>query len=398
MRGALHIGRWFGIDVIVDWSWTLIAILMSWNLTAVFHRVHPTWILGGCALVAVLATLLFFASLLAHEFAHALVAKSYGMVVREIRLFLFGGVSDIEREPPSPAAEFWMAIVGPFTSVALGVTFLVAASMTLPSVVPTSPLETLSGLGPLPTLFFWLGPVNVMVGLFNLVPGFPLDGGRILRAFLWKVTGDLHKATFAASLVGRAIGWSFVMTGIAMVFGAEIPFFGHGPGDGVWLAFIGWFLASAAQRSFGSLLIEEVFEGVLVSELMRRTGYAVPAATSVSSVVNEWFLRSGEHAFPVVEDGKLLGLVCVSDVRKISQDVASHTKVETIMTPRDRLAVVTPGEDAQSALRKLGRLDVDQLPVVEGDRLTGMLSRSDVARWLELHVSALDPIARPNVA
>ena len=192
----------------------------------------------------------------------------------------------------------------------------------------------------------------------------------------------------AASAVGRAFGWTLVLLGIAMAFGARIPLLGQGPGSGIWLAFIGWFLASAAERSFGALVVQEVLEGVPVAQLMRRTGLVIPPETSVRAVVNEWFMRSSEHAFPVVVHGRLLGLVCVGDVRKLAQNAWDTTPVTAIMTPRERLAVVGPGTAAEAALRKLAELDVDQLPVLEGELLVGILSRRDLARWLELHVGA----------
>lgn len=398
MGGALRIGRLLGIDLAIDWSWGLIFLLMSWNLTAVFHTWHPSWSLVACLGLALIAALLFFASVVAHELAHAVVAKSFGIKVREIRLFLFGGVSNIESEPPSAGAELWMAIVGPLVSIGLGLVFIALASLTVPHIDAADPWATLAALGPVATLLFWLGPINVFVGIFNLVPGFPLDGGRVLRAIVWKITGDLHKATLAASTVGRALGWTFVLMGIAMAFGARIPFFGQGAGSGIWLAFIGWFLASAAERSFGALVVQEVLQGVSVAQLMRRTGSMVPPETTVRAVVNDWFMRSSEHAFPVVFDGRLLGLVCVGDVRKLPQHAWDNTLVTAIMTPRERLAVVGPGTPAEAALRKLGELDVDQLPVLEGELLVGMISRRDLARWLELHVGAPRGVAAPRPA
>lgn len=257
MRGAFRIGRLFGIDVGVDRSWGIVFALMAWNLTAVFHGWHPTWALLACCILALFAVLLFFASVLAHEFAHALVARSFGMSVRDIRLFLFGGVSNIEREPSSPGAEFWMAIAGPLTSFGLGVAFvaLAAATLSVPPSEASDPVHVLSGLGPISTLFLWLGPVNVIVGVFNLLPGFPLDGGRVLRAILWKASGDLRRATLAATIGGRTLGWTFLLMGLAMVFGATLPVFGGGAGSGVWLTFVGWFLSSAASRSSDALAV-----------------------------------------------------------------------------------------------------------------------------------------------
>jgi Zn-dependent protease len=401
MRSAIRIGKLFGIDIEVDWSWVIIFLLMAWNLTVVFHGWHPLWPFYACFVLAIVAALLFFASVLAHELAHALVATSYGMTVHSIRLFLFGGVSNIEREPPSPKAEFWMAIVGPVVSIGLGFAFTVMSTLLLRTMeAAENPWDTLAGLGPIGTLLFWLGPINVMVGVFNLIPGFPLDGGRVLRAALWQVSGDLHRATLTASMVGRVIGWAFVFMGIAMVFGVRIPFLGYGPASGVWIAFIGWFLASAAERSFGALLTQEVLEGVRVAHLMRPAEHVIPAETSVGTAVSSWFMRSGEHAFPVVSNGRFVGLLTVGDIRKLLPDTWDGTPVASVMTPREKLVVASPFEDALEALRKLGQLDVDQLPVVDGDRLIGIVSRSDVARWLELHLVAARerPIGPPRVA
>jgi Zn-dependent protease/CBS domain-containing protein len=399
MRGGLRLGRLFGIDVTIDWSWTLVFVLITWNLTVVFRTWHPSWPPVGGFFLAVAAAVIFFGSVLAHELAHALVATSYGMSVREIRLFLFGGVSNIEREPPSPKAEFWIAIAGPLLSLGLGLAFITGAGLMLPSGRATT-WEALAGLGPLATLLFWLGPINVMLGAFNLIPGFPLDGGRVLRAAIWKVTGDGHKATFAASTAGRVIGWMFVFMGVAMIFGAKIPFFGRGAGSGIWLAFIGWFLTSAAEQSYGAMVVQETLQGVHVSDLMRRAGRVVPVETSVRAVVDDWFLRSNEHAFPVVRNGRLLGVISVGDVRKIARETWDATAVTSIMTPRERLAVVSATDGAESALRTLAERDVDQLPVLEGDGdlLVGMISRSDLARWLELHSGGPGRLGLPRHA
>ena len=400
MRGALRLGRLFGIDIAIDWSWGLIFLLITWNLTEVFLRWHAEWALGESVLLAIIAAVLFFGSVLAHELAHSVVATKFGVKVREIRLFLFGGVSNLEGEPPSAGAELWIAIVGPITSFVIGIVLTILASLMMPGVVDQeSPWDAVAGLGPVGTLLFWLGPINILVGAFNLIPGFPLDGGRILRAALWRATGNLHKATLASSIVGRGIGWLFIVLGIAMVFGLRIPFFGQGPVSGIWLAFIGWFLSSAAQHSYGAVVMQDVLEGVRISDLMRRSGPAVPASTSVASLVDEWFMRSSDRSFPVMDDaGRLVGLVCVVDVSRLPQDMWAQSPVSTIMTPRDRLAVVGPNDAAMLALRRFAERDVEQLPVVEGDRLVGMLTRSAIARWLELHVGAATRFGAPHPA
>jgi Zn-dependent protease len=386
MRDGIRIARLFGIDVLVDWSWAFIVLLMTWNVSAVFAHWHPDWGTFGAFALGLTASLLFFLSVLLHELAHALVAISQNMGVRSIRLFLFGGVSNIEREPPSAMAELLMAAVGPAVSLGIGINLMILNWLLLPTIDPAAPFETISRLGPLQTVLLWLGPINVMVGVFNLIPGFPLDGGRILRAALWAAWGDLERATYWAASIGRGVGWGFVVLGIALFFGAHLPFFGGGPVSGLWLAFIGWFLATAAQRSYEAQRIQEALEGVTVSQLMRRDVPSVPPSTSASALVDQWFLRSGDHAYPVVDGDRFVGLVCPGDVRKIPPPEWPTTPVSSIMTPADRLATVAPNEDASSALRKLANLEVEQLPVVWNDALCGMLEHRNVARWLELRI------------
>jgi Zn-dependent protease len=194
---AFRIGRLFGVDIRIDSSWIFIAVLLTWNLIAVFSRWHPDWSPSESVVVAGAASLLFFGCILLHELAHSLAAMAYGVNVRSITLFLFGGVSDIEREPPSARIEFVIAIVGPITSLVLGFGILALASLMM-SVSVSSPEAAWTGmaeLGPAMTLLAWLGPINIVIGLFNLVPGFPLDGGRVLRSILWSITGNLHTAT-----------------------------------------------------------------------------------------------------------------------------------------------------------------------------------------------------------
>ncbi|HEY1955457.1 MAG TPA: site-2 protease family protein [Polyangiaceae bacterium] len=389
MRSGIRIGRIFGIQIVLDLSWVVIFLLVCWNLTAVFSSWHPAWAFGESVSLAVAAAVLFFCSVLAHELAHSLVARSFGVEVREIRLFLFGGVSNIAHEPPSAKAELLIAVVGPLTSIAFGVAMSMVGSFFVPAGLVRSGdmFHSLAGMGPLTTLLLWLGSINVIVGVFNLIPGFPLDGGRILRALIWAGTRDLRKATLWASTVGQIVGWVFVAVGVGMFFGMSVPFFGHGLVSGLWLVFIGWFLASAANASYRSMWVHEALEGIRVVNLMRRAAPAIPLEASVDDVVRQWFMRSPEHAFPVVDgNGGLAGLVCPSDVRRVSDDRWTTTRVSDVMTPLARLAVATPSQDAQDALAELAQRDVEQLPVVHaGTReLVGMLSRRDVARWLEL--------------
>jgi Zn-dependent protease len=392
MNGArgLRLGRIFGIEIAIDPSWVIIALLMSWSLTAAFARWHPDWTSATALATAVVATVLFFLSVVLHELAHSLVARRYGVPVERITLFLFGGVSNIEREPPSAGAEFLTAVVGPLTSIVLGVVVLTlgAWAVKLPPDLADDASADLASLSPVQSLLLWLGPINVVVGVFNLIPGFPLDGGRMLRAAVWGATGNLHLATRWASAIGQAIGWGLVLTGVAIVFGVRLPFLGSGVVSGLWLAFIGWFLSSAAAQTWRRQLVREVLEGVPVSRLMSTPGPEIPAHTDLNSLVSDWLIRGGERAFPVADDsGRFLGLVTFADVRRTPRETWSSTDAAHVMTPLSELVTTTAREDLADAADKLARVDVSQLPVIDaGGGLVAMLHRRDVLRWIELHI------------
>src|SRR5262245_41591885 len=272
MNRGLYVGRIFGINIHIDASWILIFLLITWSLASgLFPSWHPEWGAGLRWGVAVASSLLFFVSILLHELSHSLVAKAQGLLVRRMTLVLFGGVSNIEREPATPKAEFLMAVVGPITSILLGVICMALVSFSAArSNTPITDAQTaISQFGPVTTLLAWLGPVNVLIGLFNLVPGFPLDGGRMLRAGLWSATKNLHKATAMATGVGRMVGWLFIIAGAAMIFGVNLPFFGTGLVSGLWLIFIGWFLSSAARSSYQQSVVRDLLDDVPVFRLMR---------------------------------------------------------------------------------------------------------------------------------
>jgi CBS domain-containing protein len=233
------------------------------------------------------------------------------------------------------------------------------------------------------TLLAWLGPINIAIGVFNMVPAFPLDGGRVLRALLWATSGDLRGSTRRVSTIGQLFGWLFIVTGVAMTFGAHVPFFGTGVIGGLWIAFIGWFLQNAASRSYKRLAIDDVFAGHTVAEVMRCGGPTVAPESSLGALVHDHLIQSDERAVPVVRDGKLLGLVSVSEVRLVAPGDWPATAVETVMRTND-LAVVAPDAPLATAFEQLAQLDIGQLPVLEDGQFVGMLQRRDVARWLEL--------------
>ncbi len=384
MQNSLSLGRIFGIEIRIDWSWLLIFFLIAWNLASSFTRTYSDWNTLLTWGTAIAAALLFFASVLAHELAHSLVAVMQGIPVRNITLFLFGGVSNIQRDPPSPRAEFLITIVGPVTSLVIGFVLLFLGGRSVPNIMVTGAEAALAAY-PLAVIALWLGSVNIVLGIFNLIPGFPLDGGRVLRSLLWAASGSLRKATRWASWVGQAVAWLFIVGGVAIMFGADLPVFGSGFINGLWITFIGWFLNGAAVQSYRQVVIEDVLGDIRVARLMRTNPPAVPAATTVSGLVHDYAMRTDDYGFPVMEGETLAGMVTLSDVRSVSRDLWDTTTVREIMTPVSQLAVTTPEEDVAEALNKLVERDVRQLPVVKDDALVGLLRRQDIMRWLQLN-------------
>ncbi len=385
MQRGFRIGRIFGIELRVDTSWLLIFALVTWSLTSLFSSWHPDWSGTTSIVVAAISATFFFGSVLFHEMAHSLVARAYGIPVRDITLFMFGGVSNIEREPPTPGAELLIAIVGPIASIGLGVALMIGGAFLTDLYAPDveSAEAAVSQLGPIGTLVMWLGPVNVLVGLFNLIPGFPLDGGRVLRALVWRATGDLPKATRIAATVGQMVGWGFIAMGILMAFGVRVPFFGRGLGSGLWLALIGMFLRNAANAQLSGVTIETALSGLHVSDLMRRRVGWVPIDLPLRQLVEGWFMRYPDRAYPVFEGDRLAGMVALDDVRKIEPAAWDSFRVRDVMVPMDRLKTADPNEPLTEALRKLATAGMVELPVVERGVLAGMLFEEDIARWVE---------------
>jgi Zn-dependent protease/CBS domain-containing protein len=391
MGKGIRLGQIAGIQIYMDWSLLVIFFLIAFSLGAgLFPAWHPNWTPGVSWLTALAAAALFFASVLVHELSHALVGRSYGIEIPRITLFIFGGMAHVEREPGAWRAELWMAIVGPMTSLALGFLFVMLGKALIGHVEidPEHPQQAFSHFGPVATLLFWLGPVNILLGVFNLVPGFPLDGGRVLRAVLWGVTGDLRRATRLASSVGQGFAWLLIATGVAMILGVRVPIFGTGLIGGLWLAFIGWFLNNAALMSYQQLLVREALEHVPVSRLMRRNFDTVHPGLGVNTLVEEHIMGSEQRAFPVLDRGRLAGMVCLQDVRKVARDRWPATRVEDIMTPADQVAAVEPQDDAAEAMLVLSRRAVNQLPVVDHGKVVGLLRREDILRWLSLYGDA----------
>ncbi len=386
MDRGIRIAKLFGIKIQIDWSWLLILALIVWNLASTFAQVHPNWSTALTILIGVIAALLLFLSVLAHELAHSLVAKSQGLEVNNITLYLFGGAANIREEPKSPGNEFLMAIIGPVTSIVLGSLLLLVSGVGLgvQDIQNIEPMAFLSSLSAFRTLSIWLGSVNLALGIFNLIPGFPLDGGRVLRSIIWAITDNLRKATRWASYVGQAIAWLMIIVGMSMIFGIRIPFFGEGLINGVWLILIGWFLNNASRQSYQQLIIRDVLADVPVRLMTKRNPPTVSSDITVDDLIENYIMQTDDHAFPVMHEGELVGIVCLDDVRKVPKTERLQKNISEIMTPRSELITITPNDPAVEALTSISQNAVRQLIVIEDDQFFGLVRRRDIVRFLQL--------------
>jgi Zn-dependent protease/predicted transcriptional regulator len=390
-RGSgLKLADVHGIEIRLDWSVAIVFALVVYGLGAgVFPNWHEDW---GQALtwsVAIAAGLLFFGSLLAHELAHSVVAQLRGIPVPRITLFIFGGVSEMEREPDTPVTELLVAIVGPVMSIVLAIVFissgLALAGDSFSADLVGDPQAAMASLEPAATLLLWLGPVNLILGVFNLIPGFPLDGGRVFRAVVWWATNDLERATLWAANVGRGFAW------ILMGFGV-LTLLQGGPVQGIWFILIGWFLQNAATSSQFQLSLRQTITGLKVRDLMRTRFEVVGPELALETFLNDYMLRSGQPVWPVVDDEHLLGVVSFEDVKQHIEADGRRLTVRDAM--RDVTDVVGPQTAGADALQVLMRSADDPLPVVDDGRLVGLLHRADIMLWLaahQLHASGAGP-------
>jgi Zn-dependent protease/CBS domain-containing protein len=370
MHPSIRIGRVLGIDVGLHYSWLIIAFLIVFSLAGHFQMTNPQWTPQVTWSLAAITALLFFASILVHELAHAIVAKRRGMSVRSITLFALGGVANIEKESTDAKSEFWMAIVGPITSLAIGLFFLGLAGATGWQPGLGTPLS------PVRTAFVWLGYINIALAVFNMIPGFPLDGGRVLRAIAWHFTGSIVRATRIAAGVGQFIA------AVLIVFGL-LRFFGGAGFGGLWTAFIGWFLSQAAAASYAETEATAELSGVRVGDVMSENCPRVDGNTDLRTFAEEYLLRTGRRCFVVVENGRELGLVTVHELKKIDRTRWPFTTVSQIAVPLEHLRTVSLDTDVTQALEIMVREDLNQLPVISNGKLVGVISRSDVLQYLQ---------------
>jgi len=362
-RHNVQLGRILGIPIGLDYSWFVIFALLTWMLgssyyPAAFSDWPPLlyWFMGAVTAV------MLFVSVLLHELGHSVVAQRYGIPVRSITLFLFGGVARIGAEPPSAMAEFLIAAAGPLVSLVLaGVSF--------------SAQPLVAGIEPLLGLAKYLVYINLALVLFNLIPGYPLDGGRVFRAVVWAITGNMNRATLIAANVGRFFAFLFIFTGVWQMFSGNF-------GGGLWIAFIGWFLDNAASAQVQQVTSQGVLAGHKVSQAMSTDCTAVSADLTLQQLVDDHILASGHRCFLVNHGGATVGLMTLHRLKEVPRPEWATTTAAQVMLPLEQSRRVDPDTELWAALQQMDRDGVNQLPITRNDQVVGMLSREDVITFL----------------
>lgn len=378
----MRLCRLFGIDICLDASVLLIFALIVYSVaTGVFPAWHPTWSTLQVWSLALVTGVLFFASLLAHELAHSLTALRFGLRVPRITLFLLGGVAEMEREPERPSHEFLIAIAGPLMSLAIGTICLnVAGALAGPDLLERMVAEdtsALAGLGPLATMLVWLGAVNTVLALFNLVPGFPLDGGRVFRAVVWGVTGDQLRATRWASDLGRYFGWALMAMGMVNLFGGGV--------QGLWLVLVGWFLSHLARSSYQQMVTQQALGGLRVGDLMRTRFDQVAADVGVADFIDQHLLRSAQLMWPVMDGETTIGTISLPDIVAVAPSERAGCRVADVMQPLTSDRCLDWDLSGRQVVDRLERAGSAPMAVLRDGRVVGLIHRGDIVKWLALN-------------
>jgi Zn-dependent protease/predicted transcriptional regulator len=358
---GLKIGHIFGIPIYLHPSWLIIFVLITLMLGMQFTAQHPKWSPAEHWALGIATSLLFFASVIFHEVSHSVVALHYKLPVKSITLFVFGGLSAIEREPPNAGQEFKMAIAGPVSSLFLAGVFFVIWRYGHFG-------EFVAGMS------YWLFEINLILGIFNLVPGFPLDGGRVLRGIIWGITKDYRKASQIASKSGQFIAYLMIFAGIWQAL--EGNWIG-----GIWLAFIGWFLLEAAKETFMQVALRDTLEGLHTEDVMSREIPTVPRDISIDDYIHQ-VLRTGRRAHIVIGGDRPSGLVSLQSARHVPREEWVSTSVQAVMVPMDKVQAAKPDEPLLEVLQRMQSTDINQMPVVSDGHIVGMIGRDSILQVL----------------
>ena len=362
--------RVFGIPIYVDASWVLILALLTWRLSTEFHSALEGISAGAALGLGLAAALLFFICIVLHELGHAVVGRAEGMHIRGITLFLFGGVAELQDEPRWAGAEFLMAIAGPVVSALLALLFWLGAQV----------VTAAEGV----VVLHYLAVINLVVLIFNLIPAFPLDGGRMFRSALWALSGNLRRATYLASLGGQVFAWLLIGLG-------ALSFLAQDFGNGIWLVLIGMFLNNAARSSYRSLLVRQLLEGEPIAKFMNPNPITVAPQLDLRTWVEEYVYRHHRKAFPVVQDGRVLGLITTRDISGIDRTEWDRRTIGELMRRDIDTIRISPDADAMQALSQMQRTGLSRLLVTEGDQLRGIVTLKDLLRFLSLKMELEGP-------
>jgi Zn-dependent protease/CBS domain-containing protein len=363
MKGNISLGRIFGIPLRLHYTWFIIFALVTSSL--VLYPLEQPYPIEQRILLGILTSVLFFASIITHELAHSILAIRNHIPVKEITLFVFGGVSQITKEATSPRVELSIAIVGPLTSLAIagifyGLYLLLAGAQ-----------QSLAA-----SLTQWLAMINVILALFNLIPGFPLDGGRIFRAIVWQRTHDYHRATSTATKVGQGIAYAFIAGGLALIFALQLWL------NGLWLIFIGWFLHDAARASHQQILLRDSLTGITARQVTDYACPVVPTNLNLTELVQQYILPTGRSCFLVTRGAGLEGMVTLQQIKKVPRTRWAITSVQDIMTSASKLKVAHVDQDVLSVLQEMNGEYANHMPVIEAEKVIGVINREDLIRLL----------------
>jgi Zn-dependent protease/predicted transcriptional regulator len=364
----IHLFTIYGFEVGIDFTWIFLAVLVAWSLAeGLFPRYYRGYSTGTYWWMGAAGSVGLFLSIVFHEFWHSVIARHYGLPMKGITLFIFGGVAEMEDEPPSPKVEFLMALAGPVSSVVLGGIFLgIFWAVTAASVY-----------APVGGVFQWLGWLNLILAVFNMIPAFPLDGGRVFRSILWAAKKDLRWSTRVAAAFGSGFGMLLIILGLlAFITGAFIT--------GIWYFLIGLFVRSAAQMSYRQVLIRRALGGETVTRFMEPNPVVVPPSISVTELVNDYFYRYHYRMFPVTTDGTLMGCITAKQIRTIPREQWDQRAVQDVLAPCSLENTIPPDTDAMKALAIMNRTGNSRLLIVEGEHLVGIVTLKDMLKFLNL--------------
>jgi Zn-dependent protease/predicted transcriptional regulator len=375
MEASISLGHIRGIPIGLHYSWFIVFGLLTFSLASgFFPRMYPDWEPIVYWITGALASILLFVSVLLHELGHAFTAQAKGIPVRSITLFIFGGVANIGEDSETARDEFAIAIMGPVVSVAIA-----AISGALYFTIGRIQEQ-------FEAVLMYLAIVNTILVVFNMIPGFPLDGGRVFRAILWGITGNVMTATRIASMVGVFIGYAFIIGGIFFVFSVPIT--------GIWMIAIGWFLQNAADQAYKQLQLRRTFEGVRVRQLMEPNPITVSAYITLEDLVDHYMLGRNLRGLPVVDNGILAGIITLNDIKDTPRDQWPQYRVLDRMTPREQLVTCGPDTELDEVLQLMSEKDFHQIPILQDGTLVGLLTRGQVIRFLQLRQTLPDPPRR----